>query len=384
MNGKVTAIVFASLAGFLALGDRYVMSTLYNQLMANYLLTSTVIFSFLFSSFYVGYTIFQIPGGRIARHFGPSKVIGISLIAWSILFLILPITKSFVAAIVIAFFMGLAQGPIFPSVIFLTRLFFKDSQYARASGIVTAVGDLSPALIPFVTLGLYYMRVDVALPFLFFGFVGIATGIILLLLRMSYTSSQEKVRWSALLGKRYMMFGISFLVYDYFFYMIFTWYPYFLKERFAIESNNLLYGPLPWVLMAVGSLVFGLFMDKINRDVLLSEIAYGIIAITLVGMAVSRSSLMFLAFVIVSLFFLDPILLASWRLSTRLGGENSSSFVGGWMNFGGNIGGIIAPFFVASLIDIYGISRTFLISVAVPIIGLVTWIYMARWEQDEK
>ena len=384
MNGKVTAIVFASLAGFLALGDRYVMSTLYNQLMANYLLTSTVIFSFLFSSFYVGYTIFQIPGGRIARRFGPSKVIGISLIAWSILFLILPITKSFVAAIVIAFFMGLAQGPIFPSVIFLTRLFFKDSQYARASGIVTAVGDLSPALIPFVTLGLYYMRVDVALPFLFFGFVGIAAGIILLLLRMSYTSSQEKVRWSALLGKRYMMFGISFLVYDYFFYMIFTWYPYFLKERFAIESNNLLYGPLPWVLMAVGSLVFGLFMDKINRDVLLSEIAYGIIAITLVGMAVSRSSLMFLAFVIVSLFFLDPILLASWRLSTRLGGENSSSFVGGWMNFWGNIGGIIAPFFVASLIDIYGISRTFLISVAVPITGLVTWIYMARWEPDEK
>jgi ACS family glucarate transporter-like MFS transporter len=125
-------------------------------------------------------------------------------------------------------------------------------------------------------------------------------------------------------------------------------------------------------------------MDKINRDVLLSEIAYGVIAITLVGMAVSRSSLMFLAFVIVSLFFLDPILLASWRLSTRLGGENSSSFVGGWMNFWGNIGGIIAPFFVASLIDIYGISRTFLISVAVPIIGLVTWIYMARWEKDEK
>ncbi|MCL6003513.1 MAG: MFS transporter [Thermoplasmatales archaeon] len=384
MNGKVTAIAFGALASFLALGDRYVMSTLYKQLMANYFLTSTVVFSILFSSFYIGYTIFQLPGGRMAQRFGPSKIIGISLIAWSFLFLILPVTRSFAAAVAIAFLMGLAQGPIFPSVIFLTRRFYKDRQYAKASGIVSAIGDLAPALIPFATLGLYFTSVGIDLPFFFFGVMGIAAGIALLMLNIGYSGSPEKVSWHSLLGKRYMMFGISFLIYDYFFYVIFTWYPYFLKERFAIQSNNVVYGPLPWIMMAIGSLVFGLFMDRINRDALLSEISYGIIAVTLVGMAISRSPMMFLAFVIASLFFLDPILLASWRLSTRIGGENSSSFVAGWMNFWGNIGGIAAPIIVAALNDLYGLSKMFLLSVAVPVLGLITWVFMSRWESDEK
>lgn len=384
MNGKVRILVFASLAGFLALGDRYVISTLYDQLMTNYFLTSTVVFSVLFSAFYIGYTIFQIPGGRIAQKFGPSKIIGISLITWSVLFFVLPFTRSFIAALVLAFIMGLAQGPVFPSVIFLLRLFYKDRQYARASGIVTAIGDLSPAIIPFATLGLYYSRLDVMLPFMFFGVVGIATGITLLSLRIKYTGQYEKVKWSSLLGKKYLMFGLSFLIYDYYFYVIFSWYPYFLKERFAIQSNNLIYGPLPWIFMAVGSILFGLYMDRINRDELISAMSYVIVAVTLVGMALSRSAAVFLIFVIVSLFFLDPILLSSWRLSTRLGGENSSSLVGGWMNFWGNIGGIAAPFIFAFLNDRYGLSRTFLLSVTVPLIGLITWLFISRWEIHEK
>ncbi|MCL5408136.1 MAG: MFS transporter [Candidatus Thermoplasmatota archaeon] len=382
MNGKTYVIIFGSLASFLALGDRYVMSTLYDQLMINYFLKSTVVFSILFSSFYIGYTIFQLPGGRIAHKFGPSRIIGVSLITWSLLFFLLPFTRSFSGAVGIAFLMGLAQGPIFPSVIFLLRLFYKDRQYARASGIVSAIGDLSPAIIPFATLGLFYSGMDIHLPFVVFGIVGIAAGVVLLLLKIGYTRSSEQVRWSSLLGRRYVMFGLSFLIYDYFFYIIFTWYPYFLKERFSIQSNNLVYGPLPWILMAAGSLLFGLYMDRINRDALISEISYGIVAISLVGMALSRSAEVFLVFVIISLFFLGPILLASWRLSTRLGGEKSSSLVGGWMNFWGNIGGIAAPFIFATLNDRFGLSGAFLLSVTVPILGLITWTFISRWESS--
>jgi ACS family glucarate transporter-like MFS transporter len=384
MNGKVSILVFASLASFLALGDRYVISTLYNQLMANYFLTSTVVFSVLFSSFYIGYTIFQIPGGRIAQKYGPSKIIGISLISWSLLFFLLPLTRSFIAAVVLAFVMGLCQGPVFPSVIFFLRLFYKDSQYARASGIVSAIGDLSPAIIPFATLGLYYGRLDLALPFAFFGAVGLASGIALLMMKIKYTGFYEKVNWASLLGKRYLMFGLSFLIYDYYFYVIFTWYPYFLKERFAIQTNNLIYGPLPWIFMAAGSILFGLFMDRINKDELISEVSYVIVAATLVGMALSSSAEVFLIFVIFSLFFLNPILLSSWRLSTRLGGEKSSSFVGGWMNFWGNMGGIAAPFVFAFLNDRLGLSKSFLLSATVPIFGLITWLFISRWDIREK
>jgi ACS family glucarate transporter-like MFS transporter len=384
MNGKISVLIFGSLAGFLALGDRYVMSTLYNQLMANYLLKSTVVFSVLFSSFYIGYTIFQLPGGRVAQKYGPSKIIGISLILWSLLFLLLPLTKSFITAILIAFAMGVAQGPVFPSVIFLVRLFYKDSQYARASGIVSALTDLSPAVIPFAALGLLYMNTGIALPFIFFGIVGIAVGSTLLIVKIEYDRSVERGKWSSLFGIRYIIFGISFMIYDFFFYIIFTWYPYFLKERFSISSNNLEYGALPWIITAVGGILFGLYMDQINRDAMMSQISYVIIAVSLLGMALSKSSFVFLLFAIIGLFFLNPILLSSWRLSTRIGGENSSSFVGGWMNFWGNIGGIIAPIVIAWLNDLYGLSRTFLISISIPVMGLACWAVMSGWEKNEK
>jgi ACS family glucarate transporter-like MFS transporter len=384
MNGKISVLIFGSLAGFIALGDRYVMSTLYNQLMANYLLKSTVVFSILFSSFYIGYTIFQLPGGRIAQRYGPAKIIGISLISWSLLFLLLPFTRSFTTAIAIAFAMGVAQGPVFPSVIFLVRLFYKDRQYARASGIVSALTDLSPAVIPFAALGLFYMNMGIVLPFIFFGTVGIATGAVLIVTKIDYGISAEQGKWSSLLGKKYIIFGISFMIYDLFFYIIFTWYPYFLKERFSISSNNFVYGALPWILTAMGGIVFGLYMDRINRDALMSQVSYVIIAISLLGMALSKSSIVFLLFAIVGLFFLNPILLSSWRLSTRIGGENSSSFVGGWMNFWGNIGGIVAPVVIAWLNDLYGLSRTFLISISIPVMGLACWAVMSGWEKDEK
>lgn len=384
MNGKVTALAFGSLAGFFALGDRYVISTLYNQLMVNYHLTSKVIFSILFSAFYIGYTIFQLPGGWIAQKYGPSRVMGLSLISWSFLFLTLPLTRFFGGAVGIAFLMGLAQGPIFPSIIFLLRLYYRDSQYARASGVLSGVVDISPAVIPFVAFGLYYTHFGVILPFIVMGGVGIVAGFLMLLVRFQYTQQTEKVRWASLLGKRYVLFGISFLIYDYFFYVIFTWYPYFLKERFAIDSNNFIYGTAPWVFSAVAGILFGIYMDRINRDAIVSEISYAFIAIALVGMALSRSPPVFLAFVIVSLFFLGPPFLASWRQATRLGGEKSSSFVGGWMNFWGNIGGIAAPFVVALLISNYGISNMFLLTVSVPIMGLVTWLFMSRWEPHEE
>ncbi len=384
MNKRFLILSLASMAGFLAIGDRYVISTLYKQLISNYDLSSYVVFSILFSSFYLGYTIFQMPGGRIAQRYGPSRIIGVSLISWSFLFFLLPLTKSFVLAVLIAFVMGLAQGPVFPSIIFLVRLFYEDRRYTRASGIVSAVADLSPAIIPFVSISFYFSRLGLPLPFSFFAIIGIITGAAIILMKSDYKGSSAKGNWRSFLERRYLIFGLSFFVYDYFFYMIFTWYPHFLSEKFSISANNPIYGTLPWIFMAMGSVIFGLFMDRLNRDALVSEVSYIIIAVSLIGMALSRSSLIFLLFTVIALLFLDGPLLASWRLSTRMAGHNSSSFVGGWMNFWGNLGGIAAPVIIASLDYTYGLSNTFLFTVSVPILGLVCWIVMSRWGTNEK
>ncbi len=384
MNGRTPILVLVAIASFMAIGDRYILSTLYGELMRHYSVHSTVVFSLLFSSFYIGYTIFQIPGGRLAQRYGPSMIAGISLISWSSLFFLLPLTSSFSVALAIAFFFGLSQGPIFPSTIYLLRMLYKDRQYGTVTGVVSAVADLSPAAIPVIALGLYHFSNGISAPIFLFAAIGIALGAFFVTRKIRYNAGTEKGRLSSFLGHRYLIFGLSFLLYDFYYYIFLTWYPYFLNERFSITTGSFEYGALPWILMASGGLLFGVLMDRINRDGLISAISYAIVAISTVGIAFSRSPLPFLLFIISILFFLGPALIASWRLSTRLAGEGGSPLVGGWMNFWGNLGGIIAPVVFATLNDRLGLSRSFLLVSSIPVLGIILWMVMSGWSSSHE
>ncbi|MEM0128260.1 MAG: MFS transporter [Thermoplasmatales archaeon] len=380
MKNGSAILLLVGLASFLALGDRYLISTLYEKLMGEYHISSTLVFSIIFTSFYIGYTAFQIPGGRLAERYGPSKVSGFSLIAWSLLFILMPEIRSFPLAVVVSFLIGVAQGPIFPSIIFILRLLYRDEQYARASGVTAAMGDLSPAIIPVAAFSLLFAGKSIVIPFLFFGLLGILVGLLLIIVR-SRSTPHANSRKTVSINGRFILFGISFFIYDMFFYILFTWYPYFLKERFSISSASFLFGSMPWIIMAAGSVLFGLLMDKLNRDSLISIASYAIVLSSLIGISLVNNEKSFLVLTIISLLFLNPILLSSWRLSTRLSGEGRSSFVGGWMNFWGNVGGILAPFISAFMIERLGFSKTFLLSSAIPLAGMACWIYLGRSEE---
>ncbi|MEM0130149.1 MAG: MFS transporter [Thermoplasmatales archaeon] len=377
MKKGLEITILVGLAAFLALGDRYLISVLYEKLMEGYHVSSTLLFSAIFTSFYIGYTAFQIPAGRIAERYGPSRISGLSLITWSLLFIALPWVRYFPLAIVVSFLIGIAQSPIFPSIIFILRLFFRDEQYARVSGITTALGDLSPALIPAAAFSLLFLGRGILLPFIFFGILGVLTGIVLILVRIDYTPQQSS-GWSMFADANFIVFGLSFLAYDLFYYVLFTWYPYLLKERFSISSVSFLFGSAPWVIMAASSVLFGFILDTLNRDSFISIISYAAIFLSLIGISFTENKMLFLVLVISSLFFLNPILISSWRLSTRLSGERRSSFVGGWMNFWGNVGGIVAPFLSVFMIDKVGFSRTFLLSSTIPLAGMACWAYLGR------
>jgi len=163
--------------------------------------------------------------------------------------------------------------------------------------------------------------------------------------------------------------------------VLFTWYPYFLKVRFLTSSSSSLFGSVPWIVMATGAILFGFIMDRLKKDSLLSVLSYAVVTASLVTISFLNDLKAFLILMIFTLFFLNPILLSSWRLSTRLSGEMRPSFVGGWMNFWGNAGGIVAPFISALMLEREGFSRTFLLSSLIPIAGLLCWLSLRRWEK---
>lgn len=70
----------------------------------------------ILSSFFWGYLLFQIPGGRVAELWGPKAVFGISVLLNGVLSLSLPIVARihWTLLLVVRALQGLGQGVIFP------------------------------------------------------------------------------------------------------------------------------------------------------------------------------------------------------------------------------------------------------------------------------
>ena len=66
---------------------------------------------------------------------------------------------------------------------------------------------------------------------------------------------------------------------------------------------------------------------------------------------------------------------ASWSTVISLGGNYTGS-VSGWMNFWGNIGGILAPIVTAFVVTNYGWNDAFIATSLFGIVAIIAWIFV--------
>ena len=66
---------------------------------------------------------------------------------------------------------------------------------------------------------------------------------------------------------------------------------------------------------------------------------------------------------------------ASWSTVISLGGKYTGS-VSGWMNFWGNIGGVLAPIVTAYLVTNYGWNEAFIATSLFGIVAIIAWIFV--------
>jgi ACS family glucarate transporter-like MFS transporter len=74
----------------------------------------------VFSSFVLGYALFQAPGGRLADRFGPRKILAIATVWWAVftaLFAIVPagIPDLLVVLLASRFLLGVGEAMVFPA-----------------------------------------------------------------------------------------------------------------------------------------------------------------------------------------------------------------------------------------------------------------------------
>jgi sugar phosphate permease len=82
--------------------------------------------------FFIGYTLFQIPGGWLATHWSAKKSVGIMILLWGCAAIWCGLARSFDELVLARFVLGLAEGGVWPAILVLINNWFPMSERARA------------------------------------------------------------------------------------------------------------------------------------------------------------------------------------------------------------------------------------------------------------
>jgi len=388
--------------------DRVNVSIAGQAIQKDYGLTNVQL-GWVFSSFVIGYALFQAPGGRLADRYGPRLVITIGVVWWGIfttLTALVPtgIALSVTILIAVRFLLGLGEAVVYPSSNRLVAAWIPSEERGVANGLIFAgVGAGAGVTPPLIT----WILVNWGWQWSFYvsALIGLVAGLGWYLLARdnprqhrlasqgeiahieaglppASVQSQDALPWGAILANRNLLaITVSYFTYGYCAYIFFTWFFIYLSRVRGLDlKSSALYSMLPFIGMAVASPLGGWIADKLTA-------AYGK-RVGRCGVAVFGIALagVFLALATqVESARLASIVLAGgagalylsqsafWAVTADIAGSSAGS-ASGLMNMGGQIGGAVTASLTPWIADRFGWTPSFLVAAGLCILGALLWL----------
>ena len=82
--------------------------------------------------FFIGYVLLQIPGGWLAEHWSAKKFIAVMIVCWGIVAMLCGAANNYTQLLIARFFLGVAEGGIWPAMLVLISHWFPVRERARA------------------------------------------------------------------------------------------------------------------------------------------------------------------------------------------------------------------------------------------------------------
>lgn len=82
--------------------------------------------------FFIGYIMLQIPGGYLAERWSARKFVAIMIVFWGLMALACGLVENFTQLVIARFFLGVAEGGIWPAILVLLSHWFPVQERARA------------------------------------------------------------------------------------------------------------------------------------------------------------------------------------------------------------------------------------------------------------
>lgn len=348
----------------------------------------------LLSGFFWIYAFMQLPAGWLVDRFGVKRAYSLGFLFWSLTSALTGFVNSFATLLGIRIALGAGQAISFPASSRAVANWFPQRERGTVTGIYLTGVRLGTALISLVG-ALFLARYSWKT---FFIVIGLLPLIWLLpwwffLNRWEVNSAtradvdgKQISFWSSLaLLKRRSVFGIflGFFAYDYAWFVFITWLPrYLTRERGFTDSEMAIYSAAPFLIMSAIIIASGLLSDWLvrrGREERLVRKVFIIIGLAvgclIVPAGIVADKMTAVSLLTISLCGLGICSPNTWTLTQAVCHKKIVGSVSGIQNFGGNIGGILAPALTGFIVH-----TTNSFALALGLVGVVLVIGMlAYW-----
>jgi ACS family glucarate transporter-like MFS transporter len=304
----------------------------------------------------------QVPAGWIVDRFGVRRAYSLGFIFWSLASAFTGFATGMLSLLGVRVATGAGQAITFPASSRACANWFPERERGTVTGVYLTGVRFGAALISWLG-ALFLARYSWKL---FFVIIGLAPLVWLLpwnrFLAKWETGVFETVRKDAnrksflksfLLLRHRSVLGIflGFFAYDYAWYVFLTWLPSYLKDERKFTTAEMgVYSATPLVAMSAIIVMAGMLSDwlvKRGRDerlvrkgFIITGLAIGCLIVP-AGMVSDKMTAVWL--LTISLCGLGLASPNTWTLTAAVCQKKIVGTVAGIQNFGGNVGGIIAP-----------------------------------------
>ncbi len=366
----------------------------------------------IFSSFLIGYAVFQLPAGWLSSRFGPRRVLTLGVLLWgamTALTAMLPTTIEHAVLLLIGvrFVLGAGESVIYPAANQFVARWVPLQERGVINGLIFAgVGAGSGLTPPMLTWLISHHGWRSA--FWFSATVGFIAAIVWWLIARdtpeehpavqlaelleiqkglnvrNAVSESEKpaIRWRAIFHRRdLLVLMMSYFSFGYIAWIYFSWFFLYMAQVRGFDlRSSARYAMLPFLSMTVCCLAGGVLSDRLTQRY---------------GLRVGRCLLASSAMVVTALFLvigsqterpqLAGLILAGgagvlyisqssfWSVSADIAGDNSGIF-SSIMNMGGQIGGAVTASLTPWIALRYGWTTSFAIAASLALVSAAGWL----------
>jgi ACS family glucarate transporter-like MFS transporter len=373
----------------------------------------------IFSSFMLGYALFQIPAGMLGDRFGPRIVLTIACTCWGIATALTGLVPAFASSkihvafgmlLMLRFLLGVAEAPTYPVATRAVANWFPSSERALSNSILMAGLALGSSFTPLVVSWLmvhlgwrqsFFIVSPIPLiiapiwhwyatdrPIQHASVGGNELRLILGGTAASLPNEMPRQRWWSLLKNRDLcLLFASYLCLGYVFYIFVFWLFFYLVEvrKFSMLAGGV-FTTLPWIVAAVFTTFGGWLCDRLSAKMgrtlgrrLVGSLGMVVAGGLLMSGAMAQSPYVAVAALCLCVGFVEFTEGAFWASAIDVAGAHAG-MAGGILNMGSNIGGAVSTALVPVLVRSLGWNHALQSGTAVAVVGGALWLWIRSEE----